>query len=79
MPAPANAALCLYFKDLAHVRMELAALPEGEEGTDAAVKTLEMRVGAAEEQEMVVSWMKRVYEAAGGVWPIQGLVRGNVS
>ena len=62
MPAPANAALHRYIKDLAHVRMELAALLEGEED-DAAAKKLEMRVG--EEQEVATSWMKRVCEAAG--------------
>ena len=64
MPAPANAALHRYIKDLTHVRMELAELLEGEE-EDAAAKKLEMRVG--EEQEVATSWMKRVCEAAGGL------------
>ena len=63
MPAPANAALHRYIKDLAHVRMELDALKTAEE--DEVVKKLELRV--KEEQETAGSWMKRVCEAAGGL------------
>jgi hypothetical protein len=65
MSAPANAALHRYIKDLAHVRAESAALQESEEGPNKPVKTLEQRV--KEEQETVMSWMKRVCEAAGGL------------
>ena len=54
IPALANATLHRYINDLGHVRMELAAL-----------KRLDMRV--REEQEVVVSCMKRVCEAAGGL------------
>ena len=63
MPAPANAALHRYIKDLAHVRMELDALKTAEE--DEVVKKLELRV--KEEQETASNWMKRVCEAAGGL------------
>ena len=63
MPAPANAALHRYIKDLAHVRMEFDALKTAEE--DEVVKKLELRV--KEEQETASGWMKRVCEAAGGL------------
>jgi hypothetical protein len=63
LPAPANAALHRYIKDLAHVRAESAVLPEGVK--DVAVTTLELRVKA--EQELTTNWMKRVCEAAGGL------------
>ena len=43
MPAPANAALHRYIKDLAHEQMELAALRGG--GEDAEVITPGMCVG----------------------------------
>lgn len=67
MPAPANAALHRYIKDLARVRMDLAALQAGEsEGKeDPAVDQLVLRVKA--EQETVQSWMRRVCEAAGAL------------
>lgn len=55
VPAAAQAALHWYIKDLAQVRMELAALQTAEE--DAVVKKLEMRVG--KEQETTTSCMKR--------------------
>ena len=55
MRAPANVALHRYIKDLAHVRMEIAALQmalQHVEG-DEAVKTLGMRI--KEERETVTS------------------------
>jgi len=61
MPAPANAALHRYIKDLARVRMDLAALSED----DTAVAQLVLRVVA--EQETAQSWMRRVCEAAGAL------------
>ena len=63
MPAPANAALHRYIKDLAHVRMELDALQTAEE--DEVVKKLEQSM--MEEQETASSWMKWDCEAAGGL------------
>ena len=63
MPAPANAALHRYIKDLAHVRMKLDALQTAEE--DEVAKKLELRI--KEEQETASSWMKRICEAAGGL------------
>ncbi|KAH8997679.1 hypothetical protein EDB86DRAFT_2914303 [Lactarius hatsudake] len=64
MPAPANAALYRYIKDLARVRMDLAALQAGEK-EDAAVEQLVLRVKA--EQETVQSWMRRVCSSAGAL------------
>lgn len=61
MPAPANAALHRYIKDLARVRMDLAALSE----EDTAVAQLALRVVA--EQETAQGWMRRVCEAAGAL------------
>ncbi|KAI9442759.1 hypothetical protein H4582DRAFT_1930758 [Lactarius indigo] len=67
MPAPANAALHRYIKELARVRMDLAALQagEGEGKEDPAVEQLVLRVKA--EQETVQSWMKRVCSSAGAL------------
>ena len=74
MPPPPNATLHQCIKNLAHVRMELTALQTGEE--DAALKKLDMRV--KEEQEVVVSQMNRVCEAAvGWVLLIRRLVGGS--
>ncbi|KAF8257945.1 hypothetical protein EI94DRAFT_1791385 [Lactarius quietus] len=61
MPAPANAALHRYIKDLARVRMDLAALSE----EDTAVAQLALRVVA--EQETAQGWMRRVCETAGAL------------
>ncbi|KAH9062354.1 hypothetical protein EDB87DRAFT_1606636 [Lactarius vividus] len=67
MPAPANAALYRYMKDLARVRMDLAALQvgEGEGKEDPAVEQLMLRVKA--EQETVQSWVRRVCSSAGAL------------
>lgn len=67
MPLPANAALHRYVKDLARVRMDLAALQAGEDKgkEDAAVEQLMLRAKA--EQETAQSWMRRVSEAAGAL------------
>ena len=59
MPAPANTALHRYVKDLARVRVDLAAL---ESQDDPAVEELVERV--RKEQEIAVGWMRRVCEAA---------------
>ena len=64
MPAPANTALHRYIKDLARVRMDLAALQAAKQ-EDAAVEQLVMRVKA--EQETAQSWMRRLCEAAGAL------------
>jgi hypothetical protein len=64
MPAPADAALHRYVKDLAPVRMEISAMPEGDKHADEAVTTLELHVKA--EEELAMS-LKRVCEAAGGL------------
>ena len=64
MPVPANTALPRYIKDLARVRMDLAALQAAKQ-EDAAVEQLTMRVKA--EQETAQSWMGRVCEAAGAL------------
>jgi hypothetical protein len=60
MPAPANTALHRYVKDLARVRVDLAAL---EPQDDPVVEELVVRV--RKEQEIAVGWMRRVCEAAG--------------
>lgn len=67
MPAPANAALHRYIKDLARVRMDLAALQagDGEGKEEPAVEQLVLRVKA--EQETVQSWMRRVCSSAGAL------------
>ena len=64
MPAPANTALHRYIKDLARVRMDLAALQAAKQ-EDAAVEQLVLRVKA--EQETAQSWMRRVCDAAGAL------------
>ena len=64
MLAPANTALHRYNKDLARVRMDLAAL-QATRQENAAIEQLELRVKA--EQEMAQSWMRRVCEAAGAL------------
>ncbi|KAH9060359.1 hypothetical protein EDB83DRAFT_2387161 [Lactarius deliciosus] len=63
MPAPANAALYRYIKDLARVRMDLAALQADK--ADRAVEQLVLRVKA--EQETAQSWMRRVCSSAGAL------------
>ncbi|KAH9037073.1 hypothetical protein EDB85DRAFT_1937831 [Lactarius pseudohatsudake] len=66
MPAPANAALYRYIKDLARVRMDLAALQAGDgDKEDPAVEQLVLRVKA--EQETVQSWTRRVCSSAGAL------------
>ncbi|KAI9453146.1 hypothetical protein BJY52DRAFT_1290476 [Lactarius psammicola] len=67
MPAPANATLHRYIKDLARVRIDLAALQigEGKGEEDPAVEQLLLRVKG--EQETVQSWIRRVCEAAGAL------------
>jgi hypothetical protein len=64
MPAPSNAVLHRYIRDLARVRMDLAVMQAGEnESRDQAVVQLELRVKA--EQEATQSWVERVCKAAG--------------
>ncbi|KAH9997663.1 hypothetical protein BJV77DRAFT_960158 [Russula vinacea] len=66
MPAPSNAALHRYIKDLARVRMDLAAMQAGEnEDKEQTVVQLELRVKA--EQEATQNWIKRVCKAAGAL------------
>ena len=66
MPAPSNAALHRYIRDLARVRMDLAAMEVGEsESKEQAVVQLELRVKA--EQEVAQSWIRRVCKAAGAL------------
>jgi len=66
MPAPSNAVLHRYIRDLARVRMDLAVMQAGEnESRDQAVVQLELRVKA--EQEATQSWVKRVCKAAGSL------------
>ena len=66
MPAPSNAALHRYIRDLARVRMDLAAMQAGEKvSKEQAVVQLELRVKA--EQELAQSWMRRVCKAAGAL------------
>jgi len=66
MPAPANAALHRYIRDLARVRMDLAVMQAGEnESRDQAIVQLELRVKA--EQEATQSWIGRVCKAAGAL------------
>ena len=62
MPTPANTSVHRYIKDLAHGRIELAALPDGEEDTETAMNMFRMCFGL--EHEVATSWMKRVCEAA---------------
>ena len=55
-PAPSSAALHRYIKDLARVRMDLAAMQAGEnEDEEQAVVQLELRVKA--EQEATQDWV----------------------
>jgi len=64
MPAPSNAALHRYIKELARVHMDLAQMPTGEDkSTKQAIEQLELRVKA--EQEATQSWIGRVCAAAG--------------
>jgi len=67
MPLPANTTLHRYIKDLARVRMDLAAMQAGEaEGKeDPAVEQLMLRAKA--EQDTAQSWIRRVCEAAGAL------------
>ena len=66
MPAPSNAVLHRYIRDLARVRMDLTVMQAGEnENRDQAVVQLELRVKA--EQEATQSWVKRVCKAAGAL------------
>lgn len=67
MPAPSNAALHRYIRDLERVRADLAAMQAGgeKEGKDQAIVQLELRVKA--EQEATESWIRRVCKAAGAL------------
>jgi len=66
MPAPANAVLHRYIRDLARVRMDLAAMQAGGgKSTDQVIVQLELRVRA--EQEATESWVRRVCAAAGAL------------
>jgi hypothetical protein len=66
MPAPSNAVLHRYIRDLARVRMDLAVMQAGEnENRDQVVVQLELRVKA--EQEATQNWVKRVCKAAGAL------------
>jgi hypothetical protein len=66
IPAPSNAALHRYIRDLARVRMDLMAMQVGEsESKEQAFEQLELRVKA--EQEAAQSWMRRVCKAAGAL------------
>jgi hypothetical protein len=66
MPAPSNAALHRYIRDLARVRMDLAAMQAGEDKTtEQAIEQLELRVKA--EQEATQDWLRRVCAAAGAL------------
>jgi len=66
MPAPSNAALHRYIRDLARVRMDLSAMQAGEnESMEEAIVQLELRV--KEEQEATQSWVRRVCKAAGAL------------
>ncbi|KAI9510122.1 hypothetical protein F5148DRAFT_1182571 [Russula earlei] len=64
MPAPSNAALHRYIRDLARVRMDLAAMQSVENKvTEQVIVALEQRVKA--EQEATQSWVRRVCRVAG--------------
>lgn len=66
MPAPSNAALHRYIRDLARVRMDLTAMQVGEsESKEQAFEQLELRVKA--EQEAAQTWIRRVCKAAGAL------------
>ena len=66
IPAPSNAALHRYIRDLARVRMDLMAMQVGEsESKEQAFEQLELRVKA--EQEAAQSWIRRVCKAAGAL------------
>jgi hypothetical protein len=67
MPAPSNAALHRYIRDLARVRMDLAAMQAGgeNESCEQAFLQLELRVKA--EQEATQNWVGRVCKAAGAL------------
>jgi hypothetical protein len=67
MSLPANVAVHRYIKDLARVRMDLAALQAGETKgeEDPAVEQLMLRAKA--EQDTAQSWIRRVCEAAGAL------------
>jgi len=65
MPLPANAALHRYLKDLARVRMDLAALQADNKEEDPAVEQLMLCAKA--EHDIAQSWIRRVGEAAGAL------------
>ena len=66
MPAPSNAALRRYIRDLAHVRMVLGAMHVVEnESKEQSVVQLELHVKV--EQEMAQGWMRQVCKAAGAL------------
>lgn len=67
MPAPSNSALHQYIRDLARLRVDLAAMQSGGENkiTDQAFVQLELRVRV--EQEVTQNWIRRVCEAAGAL------------
>jgi hypothetical protein len=66
MPAPSNAALHRYIKELARIRTDLAQMPVGEdESTKQSIEQLDLRVKA--EQEATQNWVRRVCAAAGAL------------
>lgn len=66
MPAPSNAALHRYIRDLARVRIDLAAMPASEDkSTERVIEQLELRVKA--EQEATQNWARRICVAAGAL------------
>lgn len=66
MPAPSNAALHRYIRDLARVRIDLGAMPaNGDKSTEQAIEQLVLRVKA--EQEATQDWARRVCVAAGAL------------
>jgi hypothetical protein len=65
-PAPSNAVLHRYIKDLVHVHMDLIAMQAAEnETTDPAIVQLELRIKS--EQEATRRWMKCICAAAGAL------------
>ena len=66
MPAPSNAALHRYIRDLARVRIDLGAMPaNGDKSTEQAIEKLVLRVKV--EQEATQDWARRVCVAAGAL------------
>jgi len=66
MPAPSNAALHRYIKELARIRTDLAQMPAGEDkSAKQSIEQLELRVKA--EQEATQGWVRRLCVAAGAL------------